>query len=172
MRGKVRHVAGRLAGLGITPAYAGKSRTRELVDVVHRDHPRVCGEKQCLERSPRTDLGSPPRMRGKVQPYMPEVFHDGITPAYAGKRPRGHHQCHQLWDHPRVCGEKLLVRVDDVVRVGSPPRMRGKGKILPGELRALGITPAYAGKRKSSETAGATGEDHPRVCGEKTKKIP
>ena len=29
----------------ITPAYAGKSMTDWLDNVVHRDHPRLCGEK-------------------------------------------------------------------------------------------------------------------------------
>ena len=32
-------------------------------------------------------------------------------------------------------------------KVGSPPRMRGKGALARGQLEALRITPAYAGKR-------------------------
>ena len=34
------------------------------------------------------------------------------------------------------------------------------------------ITPAYAGKRKFLYELDNDGRDHPRVCGEKTKKIP
>ena len=51
---------------GITPAYAGKSAF--LVGVVgdFGDHPRVCGEKFCLNVIPNSIKGSPPRMRGKV----------------------------------------------------------------------------------------------------------
>ena len=50
--------------------------------------------------------------------------------------------------------------------------MRGKG--LPGfdEIMNAGITPAYAGKSLMRSNATGTLEDHPRVCGEKTKKIP
>ena len=35
-----------------------------------------------------------------------------------------------------------------------------------------GITPAYAGKRSLSFFSPPLSWDHPRVCGEKTKKIP
>lgn len=36
----------------------------------------------------------------------------------------------------------------------------------------LGITPACAGKREVFGYQEAWAEDHPRMCGEKTKKIP
>ena len=55
---------------------------------------------------------------------------------------------------------------------GSPPRMRGK---VSGQRRfygKAGITPAYAGKSKPYVCARKGVKDHPRVCGEKTKKIP
>ena len=58
---------------------------------------------------------------------MTATKHDhGITPAYAGKRKsdnnaRGHNR-----DHPRVCGEKFVSRTSKGIKVGSPPRMRGK----------------------------------------------
>ena len=32
-------------GVGITPAYAGKSGVKSDIDGVTKDHPRVCGEK-------------------------------------------------------------------------------------------------------------------------------
>ena len=50
--------------------------------------------------------------------------------------------------------------------------MRGKAGQLEGKVRDEGITPAYAGK--SAEVLPSLREtvDHPRVCGEKTKKIP
>ena len=50
--------------------------------------------------------------------------------------------------------------------------MRGKaemGAIVP--FRA-GITPAYAGKSMFAALLVRLSQDHPRVCGEKTKKIP
>ena len=55
----------------------------------------------------------------------------------------------------------------NAVEVGSPPRMRGKGKSVKKGEKALRITPAYAGKRGQSKSRQAIHEDHPRVCGEK-----
>ena len=50
--------------------------------------------------------------------------------------------------------------------------MRGKEKNTLCRSPALRITPAYAGKRQQPLHANCLGKDHPRVCGEKTKKIP
>ena len=45
MRGKDRQTSALAFGIGITPAYAGKSRPI-LTDARNdKDHPRVCGEK-------------------------------------------------------------------------------------------------------------------------------
>ena len=53
-------------------------------------------------------------------------------------------------------------------RLGSPPRMRGKVKIRDETPEAAGITPAYAGKRRSVPRSVVRLGDHPRVCGEKS----
>ena len=52
-----------------------------------------------------------------------------------------------VWDHPRVCGEKLRAVV-----FGN---------------YSEGITPAYAGKRWRPGRGPCQFRDHPRVCGEK-----
>ena len=66
MRGKEHCPKGQLRSSGITPAYAGKSRCTCEDHLFSPDHPRVCGEKVewCWPLQP--DIGSPPRMRGKV----------------------------------------------------------------------------------------------------------
>ena len=61
---------------------------------------------------------------------MPINVNQGITPAYAGKSCVFVFFCVLKWDHPRVCGEKLLVLPLVLLRRGSPPRMRGKGKTV------------------------------------------
>lgn len=71
---------------GITPACAGKSRIHRVCTDRHRDHPRMCGEKDFKSAHPSQQLGSPPRMRGKVLSYRAAPEYPGITPAYAGKR--------------------------------------------------------------------------------------
>ena len=50
--------------------------------------------------------------------------------------------------------------------------MRGKVRLLYHRGEFFRITPAYAGKRKIYAVLETRHEDHPRLCGEKTKKIP
>ena len=67
MRGKVPKAARQLVRSGITPAYAGKSRTGSGPVPGPKDHPRVCGEKSTARPGGYIQAGSPPRMRGKVR---------------------------------------------------------------------------------------------------------
>ena len=88
-------------------------------------------------------------MRGKVSAERARRNNTGITPAYAGKSFQVLHYLFVIWDHPRVCGEKMLSSIHTVTFLGSPPRMRGKATPLILGLLRRGITPAYAGKRAS-----------------------
>ena len=107
----------------------------------------MCGENPVLAEILLTDLGSPPRVRGKVFQCVVDFIATRITPACAGKRTPSPYYTD--------------------VMTGSPPRMRGKElKLLP-ELSRSGITPAYAGKRVSQTIQENAVGDHPRVCGEK-----
>ena len=126
MRGKGGRSGLQIVPRRITPAYAGKSFTRELLLIVSRDHPRVCGEKNGENGLTFHQMGSPPRMRGKVGWSAERSRPEGITPAYAGKSFLRSSSQLLNGDHPRVCGEKY-------------PAMKS---ILP----PLRITPAYAGK--------------------------
>ena len=85
MRGK--EVQGLLQDLvgGITPAYAGKSRTLSGLRFWKRDHPRVCGEKGFVLYFKLFPQGSPPRVRGKGALARDKDGKPGITPACAGK---------------------------------------------------------------------------------------
>ena len=151
MRGKGHHPDSSAVWSGITPAHAGKSGWLDL--------------------EPPTFAGSPPRMRGKGLRRVPHPRRGGITPACAGKS-----LCHvsghiPVWDHPRVCGEKLASQRCSSQRLGSPPHMRGKdaGPVVQGAVQR--ITPAYAGKRAAANFHPGTTRDHPRVCGEKPVEL-
>ena len=69
-------------------------------------------------------------------------------------------------------GEKFLVRVQRHAGEGSPPHARGKVVQDHQERLEGGITPACAGKSVSQREYMSLYEDHPRMRGEKTKKIP
>ena len=171
MRGKACFAHRSTLPSGITPAYAGKSTKQEKHRDKARDHPRVCGEKHKGGLPAAQKLGSPPRMRGKVVRLPLPAVGGRITPAYAGKS-SVIRNCKQLtWDHPRVCGEKKAHHLGLMDGKGSPPRMRGKDMLKRVGWEKVRITPAYAGKSAGSSLQCGTRWDHPRVCGEKTRRL-
>ena len=131
----------------ITPAYAGKSLSFLSRSAILQDHPRLCGEKGVMIDEPRTIIGSPPPMRGKVLNHKTLTLACGITPAYAGKSTSVLLQSGYLQDHPRLCGEKYCRIPQQQQDIGSPPPMRGKAIKIPSGLSVM--------------------RDHPRLCGEK-----
>ena len=66
VRGKVQESQIVHPPCGITPACAGKRQPSALSCRQIGDHPRVCGEKDTNLESLFDDVGSPPRVRGKV----------------------------------------------------------------------------------------------------------
>ena len=131
---------------GITPAYAGKSLISQAPDRSRQDHPRLCGEKYLVSYHTVGAAGSPPPMRGKVTEAETVTKEDRITPAYAGKSLTDPQPVFSNQDHPRLCGEKFVMRSRRLLCLGSPPPMRGKVvRAIPDILRKR-ITPAYAGK--------------------------
>ena len=167
MRGKADSARLISRQTGITPAYAGKSRALPAHNGLPRDHPRVCGEKRTTPPTRLQTMGSPPRVRGKVDRELDVGVHAGITPACAGKSSSVSAGRQSRWGHPRVCGEKHEVLKGKAKPEGSPPRMQGKGNGPGGSLGEVGITPAYAGKSPVRYQRYLCDWDHPRVCGEK-----
>ena len=146
MRGKARAVGHRKEVKRITPAHAGKSRPDRRANRQLWDHPRACGEKLSRLSWPWHLGGSPPRMRGKAEAVTFPSAPYGITPAHAGKSRTRFRGLQNTADHPRACGEKLYTPCIIACRVGSPPRMRGKGITSSGGFPWQRITPAHAGK--------------------------
>ena len=85
-------------------------------------------------------------MRGKEHRTFEASHASRITPAYAGKSLRFQAAFCCIWDHPRLCGEKDLLKKIGLIEIGSPPPMRGKAGDAWVYGDAWGITPAYAGK--------------------------
>ena len=116
-----------------------------------------------------SQVGSPPRVRGKGGAASTSWICSGITPAYAGKSWLPSRGLLADQDHPRVCGEKPLQSSVNCTMEGLPPRMRGK---VISSLQCdflSGIIPACAGKSFWPCTVLPRCRDHPRVCGEKNK---
>ena len=131
----------------ITPACAGRRIHKKGGEVNATDHPRVCGEKTRCPSSSASDMGSPPRVRGEERQKKQPVQPSGITPACAGRSLRLSWSTRALWDHPRVCGEKLTTSSGRRPLIGSPPRVRGEDHPFFYPSGSMRITPACAGRR-------------------------
>ena len=151
MRGRVYHPQMEAYRSGITPARAGKRRSR--------------GDRSA-ERE-----GSPPRVRGRAAGTGWQNPWTGITPARAGKRVTPRLWCRITQDHPRACGEEYSTSRHISVNMGSPPRVRGRGRKRSRHNPGRRITPARAGKSRSVFGAGVCHRDHPRVCGEEASPV-
>ena len=130
------------------------------------DHPRVCGEHDCVPEDLPEDSGSSPRMRGTLFAILTNCLSAGIIPAYAGNT-----YCFPVfsrvrWDHPRVCGEHCCGMAWFIATTGSSPRMRGTHTVFLCFRAFVGIIPAYAGNTVVGWRGLLPRRDHPRVCGE------
>ena len=132
----------------------------------------MCGEKLSAVFTSCINLGSPPRVRGKVSSQTAFDNDIRITPACAGKSGVPIICAPCVGDHPRVCGEKTIARQRKSRQMGSPPRVRGKGSARFQQRLLRCITPACAGKSRSPSRSGRPRRDHPRVCGEKASELP
>ena len=131
----------------------------------------MCGEKARCTAGIFPVSGSPSRVRGKENVDTYKRRHSRITPACAGKRQLALVTNVPNRDHPRVCGEKSTARGSVKYILGSPPRVRGKDRLVQPNQPLWRITPACAGKSCDSHFFSPLLWDHPRVCGEKQRCV-
>ena len=151
MRGKVFGYMRDGMGIRITPAHAGKGFKWHDLDT--------------------DEDGSPPRMRGKAREALYRGDKNRITPAHAGKGGSIFFDSSELKDHPRACGERDFMEEQTLDELGSPPRMRGKGRTNHRQRAEKRITPAHAGKGVPQALILVQLGDHPRACGERFNRI-
>ena len=167
MRGQAELLSLIVSSLRITPADAGTRDVSSFFTTPLEDHPRGCGDKCTCAGVILMVCGSPPRMRGQVQPGPHSQHSPRITPADAGTRYRLHPAMHPLPDHPRGCGDKLRFHGFIIIGSGSPPRMRGQEGVISAAGPWGRITPADAGTSFMCLFQDAGKADHPRGCGDK-----
>jgi len=125
MRGASSASLGASRAHRITPAHAGSIDGTLWLNLGDRDHPRACGEHHLGHVGKLGKLGSPPRMRGALASRIGPANTLRITPAHAGSMLASTLFYMVLRDHPRACGEHLVVPERHKSGRGSPPRMRG-----------------------------------------------
>ena len=154
----------------ITPADAGSRLLGVFGAAFQTDHPRGCGEQYVRINCADGEDGSPPRMRGADDAKPNPRAWQRITPADAGSSASLISATAASQDHPRGCGEQSEVFGDVCKSGGSPPRMRGAVRLLSAVASGIRITPADAGSSDVLAFHHHHCEDHPRGCGEQTKK--
>ena len=132
----------------LIPARAGKTWVTAWPTPSPRAHPRVCGENGPPRGPGRGDVGSSPRVRGKLSKGQGDGLASRLIPACAGKTTSPTPCGSTGRAHPRVCGENLLASALAAWWLGSSPRVRGKRSRAPPDRRARRLIPACAGKTR------------------------
>ena len=110
--------------------------------------------------------GSSPRMRGAQFSFSAIITSTGIIPADAGSTHKTELIVSILGDHPRGCGEHIVLGFAPACDPGSSPRMRGAHTMHPLGLSNGRIIPADAGSTLTIVPWLGFVRDHPRGCGE------
>ncbi|SER95507.1 hypothetical protein SAMN05443377_1221, partial [Propionibacterium cyclohexanicum] len=153
-------------GLGLTPAFAGKTSCPMMAFCAMRAHPRIRGEDQRVPDLIHDFSGSPPHSRGRPGSILEGAFHIRLTPAFAGKTPRRSTSRGLSRAHPRIRGEDSPRSLMVLSRPGSPPHSRGRPFFCCPSVTLTGLTPAFAGKTRMFGGEPTSTRAHPRIRGE------
>ena len=167
VRGTRHAIRARRHGPRFIPACAGNARRRRASTATSTVHPRVCGERLCLQNESGTSYGSSPRVRGTHDRAHPARAVLRFIPACAGNARWLTLREARPSVHPRVCGERRQLRITDAGADGSSPRVRGTRAGADHRGRARRFIPACAGNARRRRRGPSPAPVHPRVCGER-----
>ncbi|KPI03769.1 hypothetical protein OK006_7390 [Actinobacteria bacterium OK006] len=150
----------------LTPACAGTTMTAPVQVGPSPAHPRLRGEDFSAAYTSALTSGSPPPARGG--PARPETAHRPwrLTPACAGRTPRGSHPWSRPPAHPRLRGEDAGTYNSFGTGNGSPPPARGGPHVTRAQYERYRLTPACAGRTRPAPHLPGCGPAHPRLRGE------
>ena len=144
VRSRHRHGGRYAGGRGITSACAEQTTARAWACSPGRDHLRVCGADILLHPYEPHTVGSPPRVRSRLENRIEVTHASGITSACAEQTGRRDRFGYPSGDHLRVCGADLDETGRDRTAEGSPPRVRSRLPSGALDARHGGITSACA----------------------------
>ena len=104
-RGKRAALDPDCAGVGLIPAWAGKTKAPPPETITTAAHPRVGGENDLVFEPHSSVSGSSPRGRGKRVTARANGISNGLIPAWAGKTTTVSPAITRSPAHPRVGGE-------------------------------------------------------------------
>ncbi len=162
VRGAVVVILALIGRVGTIPAGAGSRRSPCGRRPWAGDHPRGCGEQPPRSPVRTADRGPSPRVRGAGSAGSSRGATSGTIPAGAGSSPARRPRPGGRRDHPRGCGEQGSWPQSAHAGGGGGPPPRGGG--------GGGTIPAGAGSRVGDPGTDCVGRDHPRGCGEQTRR--
>ncbi len=151
---------------GTIPACAGSRFSRGRESPRARDHPRVRGEQNELQRREFQPMGPSPHARGAEPKLLVNPRFRGTIPACAGSSTHRPRCPSTAGDHPRVRGEQCLRVTVPGGSLGPSPRARGAAAESAAAINCGGTIPACAGSRRARCPGRGPSWDHPRVRGE------
>ena len=132
----------------------------------------MCGEHFIISARGLGKTGSSPHVRGAPERFEAFARAVGIIPACAGSTTSIGHNWTGMWDHPRMCGEHVVLPPFFWTVSGSSPHVRGALARV-GHLRPQpGIIPACAGSTRPNLDCPRLWGDHPRMYGEHDNQQP
>ena len=114
---------------------------------------------------------TPPLTRGRPASLPPRPACPRNTPAYAGKTVKLVDLSNSLQKHPCLRGEDDSSSDQNGTSSETPPLTRGRRPAQALHERALGNTPAYAGKTRNFHRPGDVVRKHPRLRGEDANRV-
>ena len=152
--------------VGLIPAHAGKTRSRQRRETRTAAHPRSRGENPRPRAMPCRGGGSSPLTRGKPDTLSRRLTYARLIPAHAGKTGPEAGEAVACPAHPRSRGENQIVRAAVQGARGSSPLTRGKPQGLLEASEVQGLIPAHAGKTRACPQCQPPRAAHPRSRGE------
>ena len=125
------------------------------------------GERWSVARRRWPSCGSSPHARGTRVDRAPRLRRFRIIPACAGNASRRHGISSPTPDHPRMRGERMILRQSLGERNGSSPHARGTLVAPQGARAERRIIPACAGNAPPAASGTMWSADHPRMRGER-----
>ena len=165
-RGKREHGPAWVAGVGLIPAHAGKTRVTMSGSSLRGAHPRSRGENSKSLWSMLRIHGSSPLTRGKSRGAGLGYTGPGLIPAHAGKIRTRRGSRLRSEAHPRSRGENRAEIAAIQTRAGSSPLTRGKCEGGRGLGDGERLIPAHAGKIRTAIRSRRSIPAHPRSRGE------
>ena len=163
---------GTRAGTGrFIPARAGNGSIISESRIIAPVHPRSCGERCWPSVQVRAACGSSPLVRGTAGIQASRAGTGRFIPARAGNGGLMPEVTPLGTVHPRSCGERRKLAVDNSSGCGSSPLVRGTGQAIATRLRFLRFIPARAGNGRFVASSATRCAVHPRSCGERMMRI-